>query len=151
MKRTFGWTLFLVLAAAVCSGGAQGRDKFVKIYLPDGKSVTAELAVTDAERARGLMQREKLLPDQGMLFVFEKEDLHSFWMKNTLIALDMIWLDREKRIAHIEADVQPCRADPCPSTTPRMPGLYVLELKSGMAAEFKLKLHDKLDFILPVR
>jgi uncharacterized protein len=128
---------------------AQGRDKFIKVYWPDGGSVTAELALTDAERARGLMNRETILPDQGMLFVFDGEAIHSFWMKNTLIPLDMLWLDKDRRIIHIERDVPPCRSDPCPSYGPQRPASYVLELKGGMAAVFRLKVHDQLDFVLP--
>ena len=93
----------------------RGANRFVKVFFANGKSVTAELAVTDEERARGLMFREKVLPDQGMLFVFDREDVHAFWMKNTLVPLDMLWLDSDRRVIHIAADVPPCQADPCPS------------------------------------
>jgi uncharacterized membrane protein (UPF0127 family) len=127
----------------------RGRDRFIKVFLPSGKPVTAELAVSDKERARGLMFREKILADQGMLFVFETEDLHSFWMKNTLIALDMLWLDSEKRIIHIAADVPPCKADPCPSFGPDVPARYVLELQGGRAAADGIKVGDRLQFVLP--
>jgi len=151
MKKISAVALMAVLTAALLFCGVQGRDKFLKIVLPDGRTVTAELAVTDAERARGLMFREKLLPDQGMLFVFEEEDFHSFWMKNTLIPLDILWLDGNRRIVHIEANVPPCAADPCPSYGPRRPGSFVLELKAGQAAAFGLKLEDRLDFVLPAR
>jgi hypothetical protein len=127
---------------------APAQDKFLKIYLPDGRAVTAELAVSDAERAQGLMFREKVLPDQGMLFVFEEEDYHAFWMKNTLIPLDMLWLDKDRRIVHIERNVPPCKADPCPSYPPKRPGLYVLELVAGGADLYGLKLLDRLEFTL---
>jgi uncharacterized membrane protein (UPF0127 family) len=130
-----------------CDGGQRGR--FVKIFLPGGKAVTAELAVTDVERARGLMFREKLLPDQGMLFVFEDDDFHSFWMKNTLIPLDLVWLDAARRVIHIEADVPPCREDPCPTYGPKIPARYVLELNSGSLAAWGVKLYDQLQFVLP--
>lgn len=150
LKKTFSLLLMAGLTGALPACSAQpAKDKFIKIYLPSGLSITAELAVTAEERGRGLMFREKLLPDQAMLFVFEAEDYHSFWMKNTLVALDMVWLDKEKRIVHIERDVPPCKADPCPSYTPKRPGSYVLELKSGSAERLKLKLFDKLEFTLP--
>ncbi len=90
----------------------RGRDRFIEVFLPSGKSVTAELAVSDEERARGLMFREKILPDQGMLFVFETEDLHSFWMKNTLVVLDMLWLDSEKGSSTSRLMSPPARAIP---------------------------------------
>jgi uncharacterized membrane protein (UPF0127 family) len=150
LKKTFSLVLMAGFTGALLVCSAQpAKDKFIKIYLLEGSSITAELAVTAEERARGLMFREKLLPDQGMLFVFEVEDYHSFWMKNTLVALDMVWLDKDKRIVHIERDVPPCKADPCPSYTPKRPGSYVLELKPGSADRLKLRLHDKLEFTLP--
>jgi len=127
------------------------RDRFIKIFLPNGRAVTAELAVTDAERARGLMFREQIQPDEAMLFVFASEDLHAFWMKNTLIPLDMLWLDVGRRVIHIAADVPPCKEDPCPSYGPDVPACYVLELKAGQAAAQGLKVGDRLQFILPDR
>jgi len=128
---------------------APRRPRFVKVFLPDGASITAELAVTDEERARGLMFRERINPDQGMLFVFAAEGVHSFWMKNTKIELDMLWLDRDRRVIHIEEDVPPCLEDPCPSYGPGRPALYVLELKSGSARAHRLMISDRIEFILP--
>ena len=143
-------TLLLLLAGGLLFCQSERRDKFIKIYLPNGKSVTAELAVTDEERQRGLMFREKLLPDQGMLFVFEEEGLYSFWMKNTLISLDMLWINKDRRIVHIARNVPPCKEDPCPSYSPERPGLYVLELAAGAADRLGLKLFDRLEFTLPI-
>jgi len=150
LKKTMSLILMAVLTGAMLFCTAQpAKDRFIKIYLPGGSSITAELAMTDEERQKGLMFREKLLPDQGMLFVFDVEDYYSFWMKNTLIPLDMLWLDKEKRIVHIERNVPPCKADPCPSYPPQRPGSYVLELQAGSADRLKLKLFDKLEFTLP--
>jgi hypothetical protein len=143
-------TLLLLLAGGLLFCQSERRDKFIKIYLPNGKSVTAELAATDEERQRGLMFREKLLPDQGMLFVFEEEGLYSFWMKNTLISLDMLWINKDRRIVHIARNVPPCKEDPCPSYSPERPGLYVLELAAGAADRLGLKLFDRLEFTLPI-
>ena len=84
-----------MLAAVFLFCVPRGADKFIKVYFPDGRSVTAELAVTEAERARGLMFREKIAFDQGMLFLMPGEDYHAFWMKNTLISLDILWLDKD--------------------------------------------------------
>jgi len=136
------------MAGLIFCSAQPTKDKFIKIFLPDGKVITTELAVTDEERQRGLMFREKILPDQGMLFVFEQEDFYPFWMKNTLIALDILWLDKDRRIVHIERNVPPCKADPCPSYSPQRPGLYVLELAPGAADANKLKLFDRLEFVL---
>jgi hypothetical protein len=143
-------TLLLLLAGGLLFCQSERRDKFIKIYLPNGKSVTAELAATDEERQRGLMFREKLLPEQGMLFVFEEEGLYSFWMKNTLISLDMLWINKDRRIVHIARNVPPCKEDPCPSYSPERPGLYVLELAAGAADRIGFKLFDRLEFTLPI-
>lgn len=134
---------FLVLSSLEC-----GKKKFVKVFLPDGSSLTAELAISVEERQRGLMFREKLNPDQGMLFLFEDEDFHYIWMKNMKISIDILWLDREKKIVHIERNVPPCKESPCDSYSSKIPALYVLEIKAGMADKNKLKLYDRLEFIL---
>jgi len=139
--------LLLLSMYAFCFGQAQ--DRFVKVLFSNGKGVMAELAVSNEDRARGLMFREKIMPDQGMLFIFEREDLHAFWMKNTLIPLDILWLDRDKHIVHIEENLPPCRKDPCPSFAPSRPALYVLELKAGSVEAFGLKLDDPVVFLLP--
>jgi hypothetical protein len=142
----------LVILAALswvfCAGQA-AKDKFVKVYLPDGFAVTAELAVTDDARQQGLMYREKMDENQGMLFVFEGEDIHAFWMKNMTFPIDIVWLDAQKRIVHLESNVPPCVADPCPSYVPKSLAMYVLELKSGAAGRHGLQLYKRLDFVLP--
>lgn len=152
LAQRVGMTLVLGLSiAALARCQDTARDRYIKVFFANGKTVTAELAVTDDERARGLMFREKILPDQGMLFVFESEDTHSFWMKNTLVYLDMLWLDSQRRVIHIEANVPPCKEDPCPSYGPGVPARYVLELKGGAAAANGIKLQDQLQFVLPER
>lgn len=150
MKRIAVMLLFGAALGATVYCAPAGPDRFIKIYIPDGRAITAELAVTDEERARGLMFRETIADDYGMLFCFVDEDYHAFWMKDTLLALDMLWLDKDRRIVHIARDVPPCKEDPCPSYSPDRPGSYVLELGAGGADRYKLKLFDRLDFTPPV-
>jgi uncharacterized protein len=102
--------------------------------LPDGFTVALELASNDETRAQGLMYRESVPPGRGMLFLFPQPGHHSFWMKNTLIPLDMIWLDREGTVVALHPDVPPCKADPCPSYDPGVPASFVLELGGGEAS-----------------
>jgi len=123
-------------------------DKYTQVFLPGGEVIYAELAVTEHERQLGLMYRESINPDQGMLFVFEKEGIYSFWMKNMKISIDIIWLDKDKRIVQIEKNVPPCETEDCPSYTPVALSKYVLEIKSGFSEEYELELYDKLEFIL---
>ena len=121
----------------------------MKVFLPNQFSLTAELAVTDEERRRGLMFREKINWDQGMLLVFRREGTYSIWMKNMRFPIDILWLDSEKRIVHLETNVPPCTKDPCPSYSSSNPALFVLELKAGSVDKHLLKLYDKIEFILP--
>jgi len=148
-QRKIGLSLLVLCAGSLLFCQTARSDRYIKVYLPGGASVTAELAVTAAEREKGLMFREKLLADQGMLFVFEEEAKYAFWMKNTLIPLDMLWLDKERRIVHIWRNVPPCTKDPCPSYPPDRAGRYVLELAAGASDRFGLKLFDRLEFTLP--
>lgn len=120
----------------------------IRIFLPDGESIIADLVKTEEERAKGLMFRNTLNDDQGMLFVFEEEGLYSFWMKNMNIAIDILWLDRQKRIVHLEHNVPPCKKEPCPTYAPLVPAKYVLELKAGSIEARKLKMFDRIEFIL---
>src|SRR5262249_28305863 len=83
---------------------------------------------------------------RGILFFFPQAGEYPFWMKNTLIPLDMIWIDEGKRIAHIAHDVPPCKADPCPNYPPNAHAKYVLELAAGVAAKHHLKDGDILRF-----
>lgn len=116
------------------------------VVFPDGFRVQVEIAADDAQRAEGLMYRTSLRPDQGMLFFFVRDELHSFWMKNTLIPLDMIFLDANRRIVGIERDVPPCRVANCPSYGPGVESRYVLEVGGGIARQHGLKPGDTLRF-----
>jgi uncharacterized membrane protein (UPF0127 family) len=140
--------LFTACLILYCAGRSE-RDRFIKLYFPDGYAVTTELAVKDEERARGLMFRDEIHEDHGMLFLFEEEDIHSFWMKNMRFPIDILWLDRDKRIVHIEARVPPCPGEPCPTYAPAAAAAFVLELQSGFAEKHGLRIYDRLEFILP--
>ena len=74
----------------------------------DNSYVEIEFATTPEERTIGLMNRTNIPENSGMLFIFDVEGIHKFWMKNTLVPLDMIWLDEKGRIIHIEKNVMPC-------------------------------------------
>jgi len=117
-----------------------------RIVFPDGFVVRVEVAADDPTRAQGLMYRDQVGPDRGMIFLFPQSGDYPFWMKNTLIPLDMIWIDDQKRIAHIAHDVQPCKADPCPSVPPNASARYVLEVAAGVAARHGLANGQTLRF-----
>ncbi len=101
--------------------------------LPDGDRLTLELARTVDEISQGLMFRNSLPNDRGMLFIFREERVPSFWMKSTLIPLDMVFLSSEGIIVDIIHNALPCQADPCPQYVPRTEALAVLEVAAGVA------------------
>ena len=118
-----------------------------RIVLPDGFVVSVEIAADDETRQQGLMYRDRLDPGRGMLFVFPRDDVFSFWMKNTRIPLDMIWVDANKRIVGLRENVPPCHVPDCPSYGPGVVARYVLELAGGEAAKHKLKVGDALQYV----
>lgn len=107
-----------------------------------------ELAATPEQRARGLMFKRDLPYQEGMLFLFDKEDRHSFWMKNTFVPLDIIWINKDKRVVFIKKNAQPCRGDLCSSISPDRKAMYVLELNSGVSDTIGLKAADKVTISL---
>lgn len=106
-----------------------------------------ELAVTPAEREVGLMYRTELAPNRGMLFVYPDPQRVSFWMKQTLIPLDILFFDGEGRLVQSYANVQPCRRDPCRNYSNEIPAQYVLEVAAGTAERLSIKLGNRLEIL----
>jgi uncharacterized membrane protein (UPF0127 family) len=117
-----------------------------RVILPDGFVVSVEIANDDELRARGLMFRDHLNPGTGMLFFFAQDGHYPFWMKNCRIALDIIWIDSKRTIAHVKHKVPPCEVENCPSYPPNVQARYVLELGAGEAQKHGLKAGDVLRF-----
>lgn len=147
----------LALTVSVPSGGhaAEGGPTdqaiLIPVTTPQGVKILTEVADTTEKRARGLMERDLLPPDRGMLFTFPEPQQWTFWMKNTKIPLDIIWMDHNKTIVHIEHGVPGCnrRDDGCPQYQPDKKALYVLEVAAGVAERLKLKRGVKLQFQVP--
>ena len=97
-------------------------------------TIYVEIADNDTERSYGLMNRTTLAKDRGMIFVYNKEEAMAFWMKNTLIPLDVIFLNRNKEVVSAET-MQPCKADPCPSYYSKFPAQYAIEVNAGFVKE----------------
>jgi uncharacterized protein (TIGR03437 family) len=115
------------------------------VVLPDGTEVQAELAMTFAERQRGLMFRRELPAEQGMLFLFENPGRYGFWMLNTLVPLDIVWLDPERRVVFVSQNTPPCPAGTlCPTYGGDAVAQFVLELAAGQAAAHGLAVGGKL-------
>ncbi|HSB43642.1 MAG TPA: DUF192 domain-containing protein [Nitrospira sp.] len=141
---------FLSLSIFLASG-VQAEDGLIQVQLPGGVTIHAEVADTPKKRAEGLMYRERLAKDRGMLFTFGQAQPWTFWMKNTKIPLDIIWMNEKKQIIHIARNVPICTRtdDSCPQYQPNDPALYVLELGGGEADRLKLEKGAKLQFRVP--
>ena len=130
---------------------AQSVEKKAKLTFPNGKAIMVDVADTPHTREIGLMCRTKLPKDYGMLFVFPNEMGLGFWMKNTLVSLDLLWLGADKRITNIAPKLKASKLDTPEDKIARAGGRgqYVLELPAGDAARRKLKVGDKLEFDVP--
>lgn len=117
-----------------------------RVILPSGAVYRLELAHTPEQQAQGLMYRESLPEKTGMLFLFDDKGVHRFWMKNTMIPLDMVWMDAEGKVLFVSADTPPCKADPCPSYGPESPAAMVLEIAGGKAVKEKVGVGSVLQF-----
>ena len=134
------------LAFATAGAFAQSEVKFQRssLVIDSGKreiKFDVDLALNDVERARGLMFRDKLGPYEGMLFDFYQEAPVSFWMKNTLIPLDMLFIAGDGTIKHIHANATPLSTDTIPS---EYPVRAVLEINGGSARLLGIKPGDKV-------
>ena len=125
--------------------------RLIPVKTPSGTVIQAEIADTPQKRAAGLMYRDHLKKDHGMMFFFDQAQEWTFWMKNTLIALDLIWMDEKKRVIHIERNVPICTRtdDSCPQYRPNDGALYVLEIAAGTVDGLKIEKGTKLQFANP--
>ena len=129
-----GWVL--PLALLLVSGCATGQGTWVEL---GGKRYAVEVADDEAERERGLMFREELATDHGMLFLHDRQEPLAYWMKNTKIPLDILYFDNGRRLVAQQRDVPPCTlGDRCPPYPSNAPARYVLELNAGQAEQLKL-------------
>jgi uncharacterized membrane protein (UPF0127 family) len=147
-RRVIAFALALLAMLPPC---IQADDSLIPIQLPGGAIIHAEVANTMKKRAEGLMYREHLAKDRGMLFTFDQAQPWTFWMKNTKIPLDIIWMNDKKQIIHIARNVPICTRtdDGCPQYQPNDPAMYVLEIGGGEAERLKLERGSKLQFRLP--
>jgi uncharacterized membrane protein (UPF0127 family) len=135
--RFAAFTALLLISLTACT-----HTPWVEL---DGHRYSIEIADDDTERARGLMFRDEMAADHGMLFIHSDEEPLAYWMKNTHIPLDILYFDRGFKLVGEQRNVPPCTAgNACPSYPSNAPALYVLELNAGQAAEIGLKKGDPL-------
>ncbi|MET0548792.1 MAG: DUF192 domain-containing protein [Xanthomonas sp.] len=133
-----------VLLLLALSGCASAGDHWVEL---GGHRYQVELAQNDATRARGLMFRDQMEADHGMLFIHDREEPQAYWMKNTKIPLDILYFDNQRKLVAQQRNVPPCSAgDACPPYPSNAPARYVLELNAGQAEQLKLQDGTELRF-----
>ena len=144
-----------LVAALVCLGACGTKPSEVadlnatEVTFPNGKTVIAETMLRPEDQARGMMFRDSLAKDRGMLFVHRADGNYPYWMYQCRIPLDIIWMDHDHRIVEIAADTPPCpskSARECPSFGGHEKARYVLELAGGGAAMYNLHNGDTLSF-----
>lgn len=111
-----------------------------------GQCIKLEVVTTQEDKHKGLQGRQSLAEGQGMLFVFDDDDLLSFWMKDMHIAIDMVWIDSGGRIVTIRPSCKPCTADPCEIYKPAQEARYVLELPDGFCRRHQFHEGDIVEF-----
>jgi uncharacterized membrane protein (UPF0127 family) len=144
--RLLGLSLLLLV-------GAQTSLPRTEVWIARGDSqeeiarFTVEVADTPETWEHGLMERTALAPNAGMLFIFPDVAPRTFWMMNTLIPLDMLFIDADHRVINIQENAQPCAAPRrCPTYNSTAPAKYVLEIPGGRARALGVKAGDHVHF-----
>ncbi len=150
MRRAAAAAALLAVLPALACAAKKGSDPSVPapsvvVETADGArhAVTVELARTDRDRAKGLMDRSSLPEGAGMLFLFDESSVHSFWMKNTLIPLDMIFISEDGTIAGIVENAEPRTLT---ERSVGRPSRYVLEVNGGWSRAHGVRAGDRVRF-----
>jgi uncharacterized membrane protein (UPF0127 family) len=152
MLRQLSLLLFaLTLVSCGPSGGTNNIEDLTlrDVVFPSGQKVKAEVMARDQDMMRGMMFRDSIAPDRGMLFIHTQPGLYRYWMYQVRIPLDIIWMDRAHQIVEISANTPPCQeksAQQCPNFGGSQPAMFVLELGGGMAQKYGLKVGDRIEF-----
>lgn len=118
----------------------------------NGINVTMAIASSDEQRIRGLSGIEKMNENEGMLFLFDKPSKQGFWMNKMNFPIDIIWLNSNNKVVHIEKQLEPCKLFlACPVYNPEVDSLYVIELRSGFADNHSIKNDMIINFDVPTK
>jgi len=129
-----------------CSTISQQQEGYTNVHI-NNLTIEAKIARTPEEKQQGLMFVKHLYENEGMLFVWEDEKTRSFWMKNTLIPLDILFINKDFEIVDI-ITMTPCEKDPCKSYSSNTKSSYALEVNAGWAKENNIKKGQKTDPII---
>ena len=149
----FAAALLVLCACGTFSCGPRTSDvdglNTTEITFPNGKTVIAETKLRNEDQMLGMMFRDSLAKDRGMLFIHPQEGNVPYWMYQVRIPLDIIWMDHQRRIVEISANTPACTSKSsreCPNYGGHEKARYVLELAGGGVAMYALKVGDTLSF-----
>lgn len=150
MRRVF----IAAMAAAILSACGDKPSTMedltsTMVTFPNGTKITAQSMREQIDMTRGMMFRDSLAADHGMLFFHGKMGKYTYWTYQNRIPLDFIWIDHDHKIVEMALDKAPCPsklAHECPNYGGHEDASYVLEVNAGIAAKNNLKLGDRLDF-----
>lgn len=135
--------VFFLFNQRSCSDNRFGE---AMVMLPDGTVLNTALADTLTERASGLSVCRNLASDQAMLFIFNKPDIYSFWMKNMNFPIDIFWLDEHKQIVFIHENADPAEYEEGINYVPEVNAQYVLETVAGFSQEHGMSIGNQLSW-----
>jgi uncharacterized membrane protein (UPF0127 family) len=141
--------LLLAVLLAGCDKPTTQEDFYTTdITLPGGQTIKTEFVYDTASALRGMQFRNSIAPDHGMLFAHRVQGKYGYWMFQTLIPLDMIWMDPKHMIVEIVENAPPCTtpASQCPHYGGNQAAQYVLELGGGMSKKYGLKAGDSINW-----
>jgi uncharacterized membrane protein (UPF0127 family) len=157
-----GATLYFlpVINAQVDKAKEDHKDPIVNNTLPtkngyrqvnvtvNGVELVADVAINEEQKTKGLAVKDQLNENEAMLFVFTTSGNHAFWMKDMKFPIDIIWMDDNKTVVHIERSLDPCDPTSCPIYQPNTNSLYVLETVAGFANKYNVTEGTKMKFCL---
>ncbi len=136
---------FLIFVATLLLAFAVWRTSGVMVGFDNGAKVKVEVVIDPLEVNTGLMFRDELGKDKGMLFSYGYDDYHSMWMKNMKFPIDIIWIDYDNRIVEVTRDAKPCLWEPCAVYRPPKKARYVLEVNTNFTEENNVIPGQKVD------
>lgn len=149
-SRILAWLLAVPAVLSACGstpadpgvvGGLPGGT--LSIGEPEKISMEVEIASTAPAQAKGLMNVKEVPDDYGLVFIWPEPGVHSFYMKNTLIPLDIAWWDEDGKIVDIQT-MTPCRQDPCPVYDPAAEHIAAVEVKAGLLSSSEVRVGDSV-------
>ena len=142
-KKSKKWLLPVLLIGLVVLSGIslfnRSQTYQIQIILPDEKVLLAEVADSQEEHLLGFFMAASLTPDFAVLFIYEEPGLQSLWSRNIQIPVDLVWLDKDRKVVQVDSNVMPCVEEPCPVYQSDEDAMFLLQVVPGAAREHGLE------------